>query len=439
MANKTSYTVPFIIVTSLFFLWGFLTVLVDSLIPRLREIFELSYFQAGLVQFAFFGAYFLLSIPAGQILSRIGYKRGIVLGLGVMAMACLLFYPASSMRMFGLFMLAYFMLAAGMTILQVAANPYVAVLGSEGKSSSRLNLAQAFNSLGTAIAPAVGAAYLLRDKIFSSAEIDAMSVVDRDAYYISEAQAVQKPFLVLAMIVAALALFFVFVRLPKLIEKAPTGGYAKLLKRPAVLAGVLGIFVYVGAEVAIGSYLVNYFMDLGVTDNILQNETMSGLAKRLLGSDLSGVDPKAIAGAFVVFYWSGAMIGRFIGSALTYIFKPGLILGIFGSLAITLIFVSMNSTGFTAMWSILAVGLFNSIMFPTIFTLTLEGQGDLKPQTSGLLCTAIVGGAIIPPLYGYLTDQFGFQMALILVVLCYLYIAVFGYSKLMRKPTVQLE
>jgi len=415
MANKTSYTVPFIIVTSLFFLWGFLTVLVDSLIPRLREIFELSYFQAGLVQFAFFGAYFLLSIPAGQILSRIGYKRGIVLGLGVMAMACLLFYPASSMRMFGLFMLAYFMLAAGMTILQVAANPYVAVLGSEGKSSSRLNLAQAFNSLGTAIAPAVGAAYLLRDKIFSSAEIDAMSVVDRDAYYISEAQAVQKPFLVLAMIVAALALFFVFVRLPKLIEKAPTGGYAKLLKRPAVLAGVLGIFVYVGAEVAIGSYLVNYFMDLGVTDNILQNET------------------------FVVFYWSGAMIGRFIGSALTYIFKPGLILGIFGSLAITLIFVSMNSTGFTAMWSILAVGLFNSIMFPTIFTLTLEGQGDLKPQTSGLLCTAIVGGAIIPPLYGYLTDQFGFQMALILVVLCYLYIAVFGYSKLMRKPTVQLE
>ncbi|NND88134.1 MAG: sugar MFS transporter [Flavobacteriaceae bacterium] len=427
--SKTNYRSAFIIITILFFLWGFITVLVDSLVPRLKDVFELSYFQAGLVQFAFFGAYFVFSVPAGFLLSRIGYQKGVVLGLITMAIGCLLFYPAASERIFGVFLLGYFTLAAGITILQVAANPYVAVLGSEERASSRLNLSQAFNSLGTAIAPLIGASFLLSDTILTGEGIQLMSEADQTAYYIAEASAVQTPFLVLAGCIGILALIFIFIRLPKVLEKSPKGGYSKLLKNKYVVMGVAGIFLYVGAEVAIGSYLVNYFMDMGLATTIVESETMSYIATTLLNTDLSTVDGKAIVGAFVLFYWSGAMIGRFIGAYLTRIMAPGRVLAIFAALAISMLLVSISTDGFTAMWSILAVGLFNSIMFPTIFTLTLEGLGDLKPQASGLLCMAIVGGAIVPPLYGLLTDQLGFKTALILVIACYAYILYFGYKK----------
>ncbi|MDX1426275.1 MAG: MFS transporter, partial [Salegentibacter mishustinae] len=206
MEQKKSYRTAFIFVTILFFLWGFITVLVDSLIPRLREVFTLSYFQAGMVQFAFFGAYFLLSIPAGYILSKIGYKRGIILGLSTMAIGCLLFYPAASYRVFGIFMLGYFTLAAGITILQVAANPYVTILGPERTASSRLNLSQAFNSLGTAIAPALGALFILQDKVKTTAEIEALDAAAQKSYLVAEAAAVQTPFLGIAAFIGVIAL-----------------------------------------------------------------------------------------------------------------------------------------------------------------------------------------------------------------------------------------
>src|SRR5690606_24053216 len=195
MDQKKSFRTAFIFLTALFFLWGFVTVLVDSLIPRLREVFTLSYFEAGIVQFAFFGAYFLLSIPAGYILSKIGYKKGIILGLATMALGCLLFYPAAAYRIFGIFIFGYFTLAAGITILQVAANPYVTILGPPESASSRLNLSQAFNSVGTAIAPAIGAFFILGDKVLSSGEIEALDPGAQNAYYIAEASAVQTPFL----------------------------------------------------------------------------------------------------------------------------------------------------------------------------------------------------------------------------------------------------
>jgi len=418
----------FIIVTILFFLWGFITVLVDSLIPRLKDVFELSYFQAGLVQFAFFAAYFVFSVPAGWLLSKIGYQKGVVLGLVVMAIGCLLFYPAASERLFGIFLFGYFTLAAGITILQVAANPYVAVLGSEDGASSRLNLSQAFNSLGTAIAPLVGATYLLSDTIKSSEEISVLTEVEQQSYFISEASAVQTPFLVLAGAIGFLALLFVFIKLPKILQNSPKGGYGKLLKNNYVVMGVIGIFVYVGAEVTIGSYLVNYFMDMNLATVVLENTTMNTIASKLINKELTQVDSKAIVGAFVVFYWSGAMVGRFIGSYLTKISKPSKVLATFALLAIIMLVTSMNTSGLIAMWSILAVGLFNSIMFPTIFTLTIEGLGDLKPQASGLLCMAIVGGAIVPPLYGLVTDNLGFKLALFLVIACYAYILFFSYK-----------
>ncbi|MGC6284945.1 MAG: sugar MFS transporter [Polaribacter sp.] len=427
--TNRNHTSAFIFVTSLFFLWGFITVLVDSLIPRIRELFTLTYFQAGLVQFAFFGAYFVLSIPSGFLLSKIGYKKGIVLGLTTMAVGCLLFYPAASMREFSIFLIAYFVLAGGITILQVAANPYVAVLGSEDGASSRLNLSQAFNSLGTAIAPAIGALFILSDKVKSSEEIEVLTNAAKEAYLIAEAEAVQVPFLGIAGFIILLALVFLFVKLPDVLNAAPKGGYGTLLRNKSLLLGALGIFIYVGAEVAIGSYLVNYFDSMNLADTIRKSDFLSSISKLILGDELSGIDNFGILGSFVTLYWSGAMVGRFIGSYLTKVMRPSLVLSLFAMGAIVLLFISSMSFGLVAMFSILGVGLFNSIMFPTIFTLSLEGLDDLKPQASGILCTMIVGGAIIPPLFGYLTDIFGFKSAMLLLMVCYYYINYYARLK----------
>ena len=426
--NKNKYLFPFIALTSLFFLWGFLTVLVDFLIPRLKEIFTLTYFQAGLVQFAFFMAYFLLSIPAGFILSKIGYKKGIVLGLLTMALGCFLFYPAAEFRTFSIFLMAYFILAGGMTILQVAANPFVAVLGDKKGASSRLNLAQAFNSLGTAIAPAIGAAFLLSDTIKTTAEIDVLSEIEKSAYYISEAVAVQTPFILLSVCIVALAVIFAFVKLPSIIKTVSNSGYTKVLKNKVLMMGAFAILVYVGAEVAIGSYLVNYFIDMNMHLVIQSTPWMNNIAINILNTDLASLDKRAIVGAFVTFYWSGAMIGRFVGAYLTSKNNPSKVLGFFAIGALLLIIISMNTVGLLSMWSILAVGLFNSIMFPTIFTLSIQDIEELKPQASGILCTMIVGGAIIPPLYGFITDLSGFKAAMILLLACYGYIYYFAKS-----------
>lgn len=436
MTTNKTYKSAFIFLTSLFFLWGFITVLVDPLIPRLKEVFELTYFQSGLIQFAFFGAYLLLSIPAGFILSKIGYKKGIILGLLIMGAGCLLFYPAASSRLFVLFLLAVFVLASGMTILQVAANPYVTALGSEETASSRLNLSQAFNSLGTAIAPAIGAMFILSDKIKTSDEIAALTDADKEVYFAAEASNVQLPFVAIGAFTLILAGIFVYVQLPKLLQKAPKGGYASLLQKPSLVMGAIGIFVYVGAEVAIGSYLTNYFRDMNLAEAIVNSPTMKSISEWIVGSDLADLDSKAIVGAFVTFYWSGAMIGRFIGAYLTKIMDPAKVLIAFAVGALLMILISMNTVGFVSMWSILAVGLFNSIMFPTIFSLALGGLDELKPQASGILCTMIVGGAIIPPLYGLCTDNFGFKTALILVLVCYGYIMFYGFTK-RKKHTVQ--
>ncbi len=432
MSQNKSYTGAFVIITSLFFLWGFITVFVDSLVPRLKDVFELNYFQAVLVQFAFFGAYGLLSIPSGGILSRIGYQKGMVLGLVTMAVGCLLFFPAASVRFFPLFMLAYFVVAAGMTILQVSANPYISVLGPESSASSRLILSQAFNSFGTAIAPAIGAMLILSDNIKTSEEINALDELAKETYYASEAGAVQMPFVVLGVIILMLAVFFYVIKLPKILgESGGDGfsGYMEALRFPQLRMGALGIFVYVGAEVAIGSFLVNYFIDMDMAEMIKSSDSMSGISKWVLGKELGDVDEKGIVGAFVMFYWTGAMIGRFIGAGLTRMFQPSKVLSAFAFGAVAMIIVSMATTGFVSMWAILAVGLFNSIMFPTIFTLAIEGLDDLKPQGSGILCTAIVGGAIIPPMYGLLTDNIGFKMAFILCILCYGYILWYGFSR----------
>ena len=432
MKQTKSYQSSFISVTILFFLWGFITVLVDSLVPRLKDVFEMSYAKTVLVQFAFFTAFFVVSLPAGAILTKIGYKKGIVLGLIIMALGCLLFYPAAEYRNFNVFLIGYFTLASGITVLQVAANPYVALLGSEEGASSRLNLSQAFNSLGTTIAPVVGALFLLSDSVKTSEEIDLLNITDKANYYAAEAATVQVPFLLIATFIGILALIFSFIKLPKVMEDSPKGGYLALLKNKFMMLGALGIFFYVGAEVAIGSFLVNYFDDMNLAVIVAENNTMMSIANTIASTfnkTFSNSDPKSLLGIFIIFYWGGAMIGRFIGAYLTKIMSPGRVLSIFASLAIILIIISINTVGLLSMWSILAVGLFNSIMFPTIFTLTLRGLGDLKAQASGLLCMAIVGGAIIPFAFGSLIDGFGFKTAFILTIVCYGYILYYGMIK----------
>ncbi len=432
MTSEKSYKSAFIFLTTLFFLWGFITVLVDSLVPRLKDVFEMSYAKTVLVQFAFFTAFFVVSLPAGAILTKIGYKKGIVLGLVVMAIGCLLFYPAAEFRNFNVFLMGYFTLAGGITVLQVAANPYVALLGSEQGASSRLNLSQAFNSLGTTIAPVVGALFLLSDSVKTSEEINLLSSTEKINYYASEASTVQTPFLLIAVFIGILAIVFAFIKLPKVMQESPKGGYLSLLKNKLMMMGALGIFLYVGAEVAIGSFLVNYFNDMNLAIIVAENDMMMKIANTIasiFNKSFSNSDPKSLLGIFVIFYWGGAMMGRFVGAYLTKIMSPGKVLSIFALLAVTMISISMNTQGLISMWSILAVGLFNSIMFPTIFTLTLEGLGDLKAQASGLLCMSIVGGAIIPFVFGGLIDRFGFKTAFILTMICYVYILYYGKLK----------
>lgn len=432
MTSEKSYKSAFIFLTTLFFLWGFITVLVDSLVPRLKDVFEMSYAKTVLVQFAFFTAFFVVSLPAGAILTKIGYKKGIVLGLVVMAIGCLLFYPAAEFRNFNVFLMGYFTLAGGITVLQVAANPYVALLGSEQGASSRLNLSQAFNSLGTTIAPVVGALFLLSDSVKTSEQINLLSPTEKVNYYASEASTVQTPFLLIAAFIGILAIVFTFIKLPKVMQESPKGGYLSLLKNKLMMMGALGIFLYVGAEVAIGSFLVNYFNDMNLAIIVAENDMMMKIANTIasiFNKSFSNSDPKSLLGIFVIFYWGGAMMGRFVGAYLTKIMSPGKVLSIFALLAVTMISISMNTQGLISMWSILAVGLFNSIMFPTIFTLTLEGLGDLKAQASGLLCMSIVGGAIIPFVFGGLIDRFGFKTAFILTMICYVYILYYGKLK----------
>lgn len=424
-----------IAVTSLFFMWGFITVLADGLIPRLKEVFELKHWQAATVQVAWFIPYGLLSIPAGALLARLGYKRGIIIGLLTAGLGCALFYPAAELRVFALFLGAIFVLGSGITVLQVAANPYVTVLGPPAGAAKRLNLAQAFNSLGTTIAPAVATGWLLSDRIMSGSEIESSNEMSRQAYLAAEASAVQVPFLFLAGAFTLLALLFVAVRLPVLLGSVNSGRSrckAAFANRH-LRFGAFAIFVYVGAEVAIGSFLTLYFLDLGLAGRIAEHQGLSTIVNQvsvlLSGKPLTDLDAKGIVGTFAVFYWGSAMLGRFVGAALMTAFKPRQVLRVFAVGAGLLLLVSMNTTGFVAMSTILAVGFFNSVMFPTIFSLSIEDLGELKPEGSGILCTAIVGGAFIPPLVGMLRDVTDtYQLAFIVPLACYVVIMLFSFS-----------
>ena len=439
MSKKKLCTKAFIFVAILFFLFGGLTVLVQLLLPHLRDVFGLNYTRTGLIVFFFFLPYLLFSIPAGYILTRTGYQRGIILGLALIALGALLFHPAADERSFSLFMVAIFVLGSGITFLQVAINPYVAVLGSETTTPSRLTFSQAFNALGTTFAPIAAAVYLLKDEVKNAAEINHLDYIDRSIYLQAEALAIQIPSLYIALGAIILALIFSVTKLPYVNltaeEEINKESCLYLLKKSSLLLGAIGIFVYVGAEVVIGSFAVNYFVEINIAKEILESPTMSALLiglGKVLGSDLTSADPKAIVAIFLTFYWGNAMIGRFIGAYLTKVFAPAKVLMLFSTIVILLILISINADGLLSMWSLLFIGLFNSIVFPTIFALSSEGLGEMKTQASAILCTMIVGGGFIPLLYGFFTDYVGFRMAFFILILCYGYILFFGFYKTNR-------
>jgi FHS family L-fucose permease-like MFS transporter len=407
-----NYTPALTALTSLFFIWGFMTCLNDILIPHLKAIFTLNYAKAALVQFVFFLAYFIMSMPSGVVVRKIGYKAGIVIGLLVAGTGCLLFYPAASLQSYAVFLIAFFILASGITLLQVAANPYVAILGRPETASARLNLTQAFNSLGTTIAPWFGSVLILSVAIKSADEIAKMAHPEAVAALANNARAVQVPYLGLAGVFALLAIFFAIMKLPRIVEEPREPGarhegtlelYAKTLKCRHLLLGTFGIFFYVGGEVAIGSFLVSYM------------------------KDLVGFSSAEAAG-YLTFYWGGAMVGRFIGSALLRYFKPGSLLGFNATVVCLLLATTMLTHGHIAMGSVLAIGLFNSIMFPTIFTLAIAKLGRHTSSASGLLCMAIVGGAVVPWITGKVADATNLQQAFLVPLACYLYIVYYGFK-----------
>ena len=406
----TDYPMAMGVLTTIFFMWGFLTCLNDILIPHLKSIFQLGYAQAILVQFTFFGAYFLMALPAGRLVAALGYKKSIVAGLAIAGLGALGFWPAADLHFYPAFLGALFVLATGITVLQVAANPYVALLGPERTSSSRLTLAQALNSLGTTLAPVFGGLLILSNVVKSPADLAALTPTEQLVYQTQQAQAVQFPYIGLAVVLFLLALFVWLFRLPALAESTDKGDHAKhgfveVLRHPHVLFGVLGIFFYVGAEVSLGSFMVNY---LSMPDIGHMSEQQ--------------------AAHYVSWYWGGAMVGRFLGSALMAKFSPRKLLATFAAINTLLVLTTMLSSGDVAMYSIIVIGLFNSIMFPTIFALSIERLGPMTSKASSLLIMAIVGGAIIPYVQGVFADHIGLQHAFFLPLLCYLYILFYGVS-----------
>jgi MFS transporter, FHS family, L-fucose permease len=395
-------------VTTLFFVWGFLTSLNDILVPHLKSIFELNYTRVMLIQFAFFGAYFLFSLPSAKIIDWIGYQRSMVAGLLTMGVGAFLFVPAAGVPSYPLFLLALIVLAAGITCLQVAANPYVTVLGKPETASSRLNLTQAFNSLGTFLAPFFGSLFILSAAPQSTAAIRALTPDALRAYRLHEAATVKIPYVGLGIALVVLAVAISSFKLPQIEQAQHRIGEKvndSLWNHLNLVFGAICIFVYVGAEVSIGSFLVNYFSQPDIGGLTLQ-----------------------VAARFVALYWGGAMVGRFIGSGLLQKVSTRRLLGLCAVCASSLVAVSMVTSGHLAMWSIIVVGLFNSIMFPSIFTLGVAELGPLTGDGSGVLIMAIVGGAILPVVQGAIADRIGIHHAFFLPVLCYLYILFFALS-----------
>jgi glucose/galactose transporter WARNING len=395
--SQQNHNPALVVLTTLFFMMGFITCMNDILIPHLKDIFTLTNVQAMLVQFCFFTAYAIMSIPMGHLVGKIGYKNGVIGGFLLTAVGCLLFYPAADSQSYPTFLGALFILASGVTLLQVAGNPYVTLLAKPGKESATLTLVQAFNSLGTTIAPIIGAHFILADAAQKASKAEQIA-------------SVQIPYLGLAGLLILLAVFVKMIRLPDArkiaVEESEHNhdGKTSVWQYKHLILGVVGIFCYVGAEVSIGSFMVNI---LGFLKGLSHAE-----GAKLLS-----------------YYWGGAMVGRFLGSAVMARVAPNRYLAFNASVATALLVIAImvgKGNADVAMWALIAIGFFNSIMFPTIFSLATKNLGKFTNSASGILCTAIVGGALIPVLQGKIADDFGMMISYVAPAVCYLYIVFFA-------------
>lgn len=400
MKNRNAVVVPLLVVMSLMFIWNLSRNINDILIPHLKRACQLTDFQSSLVQSAFFGGYFLLALPVGKFINKFGYKAGMVTGLLTAATGTFLFFPAADTRYYPLFLGALFIMAAGFTFMEVTATPYISVLGDPDRASSRLSLASAVGSLGATIGPFIGSRFLLHATEVSPATVSQFNPAELTHYLDSEAQLVKTPYLSLGILFVIIGLFLYFIKLPKIQEDSEsTGSIKSILKFRHTVLGALGVFCYLGAEVGIVSFLIRYAKSSGII----------GLTEQK-------------AALFITFYMALVLIGRLAGAYWLRSLNPSRILAICSVAAVSLILVSILSTGYVSVYAVSFVGLFTSVMYPILFTLSIKDLGIYTKTGSSLIIMSIVGGAIIPPLMGLLSDSFGIKPAFIIPVLCYMYL-----------------
>jgi MFS transporter, FHS family, L-fucose permease len=388
--TERKYILPLVLITSLFFLWALGVNLNDVLIPHLKKAFRLTDLQSSLIQTAFFGGYFLAALPAGRLMERIGYKKGILTGLALCATGALLFIPAATILAYWFFLLALFVMACGQSFLEVAANPYVTVLGPAGSAERRLNLAQSFNSVGAVVTPVIGAAFILTN-------------TESQAAQTAEANTVRIPYLIIACIFLAVAAMIYFTKLPEVQDDAPEPQKLReVWKHPYLVRGVLAQFFYVGAQVGVASFII-----------------------RLTEYLVPGTADKAAAG-YLKWHLLGFMIGRFAGSAMMKYIPASRLLAAFAVACLICVTVALVTTGSIPIYAVVLIGFFHSIMFPTIFALSIKGLGAYTKLGSSLLVMSIIGGAVLPVTMGYVSDATNIQRALIVPLVCYVYILSFA-------------
>ena len=441
--TEQKYVLPFVLITSLFFVWSIGVNLNDVLIPHLKKAFDLTDFQSSFIQVAFFGGYFLAAFPAGRMMEKIGYKKGILVGLLICAAGTLLFLPAASSRVYGFFLLALFVMSSGQSFLEVGANPYVTVLGPVESSERRLNLAQSFNAVGAALVPTMGAAFILSGIEYTPTERAAMSPQQVQAYITSESNTVKVPYLVITGIFLLVAALIYLAHLPEVQphEKDEASGnspkaLSSVFAHSHLVKGVVAQFFYVGAQVGVGSFVIR-FVKHTMPETL---ESMAGWGTRLLAGNHGAQanflvrmipnSPEKMAALFLVAHQTGFMIGRFSGSWMMRRIPAPRLLSIFGLGALLCVVIGIVASGFVAVLAIVLVGYFNSIMFPTIFALSLKNLGALTKRGSSLLVMSIIGGALIPAVMGRISDASDIQVAFVMPLICYLYViyfAVWGY------------
>jgi FHS family L-fucose permease-like MFS transporter len=411
--TERKYVAPLVLVTSLFFLWALGVNLNDILIPHLKKAFSLTDFRSSLIQTAFFGGYFLAALPAGRVMERIGYKRGIIMGLLICAIGTALFIPAASVRVYGFFLFALFVMACGQSFLEVGANPYVTILGPAESSERRLNLAQSFNSVGAVLTPVIGAAFILTNVQYSPEQLAAMAPAQVESYRVAEASTVKGPYLAITCIFLLVALMIYLARLPEIHEPADFAGsdngnsssrWSAVLSHPHLIKGVIAQFFYVGAQVGVASFIIRFVQ-----------HTAPGTSEKL-------------AADYLKLHLLGFMIGRFAGSAIMKVVPAPRLLSIFAAGSLVSILVAISSTGIVPVWAVVFTGFFHSIMFPTIFALSVKGLGNHTKRGSSLLVMSIIGGAIVPAIMGYISDASNIQRAFIVPLVCYIYVLYFALS-----------